>query len=157
MRVYDVTMALSHRTPVYTEHDRLAVTFTARIDRGDPYTASYIAMGSHTGTHVDAPWHFLARGKKLPELGLEAFIGPAYVAEVRGARCVTVRDLQAAGLPPGVRRLLLKTDNSERGPGRAFRQDYSYLDGAAAAWLVRRGVKLVGTDYLSIDPPLGPD
>jgi arylformamidase len=107
-------------------------------------------MGSHTGTHVDAPAHFVEGGKTLSEIPLEVFVGPATVFEIRGARSIArshVEDLEWTG----VERVLFKTDNSAHWNDGAFFEEFVYLEPEAGEFLVSRGIRLVGIDYLSID------
>ncbi len=114
---------------------------------------SEVCLGSHTGTHVDAPVHFFDGRAGVDRLPLERFMGPVWVADltkVRGG--IEVPALKAARIPRGVSRVLLRTRNSRLWhPARPFRTDFVYLEPEAAGWLVDRGVVLVGTDYLSIE------
>jgi arylformamidase len=121
--------------------------------KGDPVNLSVFTMGSHTGTHVDLPRHLFDKAPVLRDLDLEHLIGPAYVASLSGvSNLITGKDLEK--LPSALpRRILLKTKNSERGyMGRKkFLKDYVSLGLDAARYLVKRGVKVIGIDYLSID------
>jgi len=107
-------------------------------------------MGSHTGTHIDAPHHFVDGGRKLEEIPLEWLVGDAAVFHLPGIRSIARRDLESLDWN-GVRRVLFKTDNSERWRDGQFHTDFVYLEPAAAEFLVERGLRLVGIDYLSID------
>ena len=119
----------------------------------DGANVSEVCLGSHTGTHVDAPVHFFDGRVGVDRLPLERFIGPAWVADlmkVRGG--IDVAALKVARIPGGVTRVLFRTRNSRLWhPARPFRTDFVYLEPDAAGWLVDRGVDLVGTDYLSIE------
>jgi arylformamidase len=122
------------------------------LEAGDPVNVSELDMGAHSGTHVDAPDHFLAAGAGAEALPLEALIGPADVVDATAAvtalDLLTVRDLE---LPSrGSERILFKTRNSQLWNRDEFSRDFVRLDGEAAAYLVERGVKLLGIDYLSI-------
>jgi len=107
-------------------------------------------MGSHTGTHIDAPWHFIDAGRQLNEIPLATLIGTAVVVEVAGVRSITKRNVERLGFD-SVERILFKTDNSEHWTDGRFYEDFTYLEPDAAQVLVDRGAKLVGIDYLSID------
>jgi arylformamidase len=119
----------------------------------DGVNLSELCLGSHTGTHVDAPSHFIQGGKGIDRLDLQRFIGPAWVADLRrvvgGIGAVHLRQ---AGIPRGSRRVLLRTGNSRLWhPSRPFRTDFVYLAQDGADWMVDHGVQLVGIDYLSIE------
>jgi arylformamidase len=123
------------------------------LEKGDTSTTSEIEMSAHTGTHLDAPVHFIPGGIGVDRLGLDVLYGPAAVADCRGTAAVTA-ELLTGKIPAGTERLLLKTDNSQRllnNPDKPFQNDYVFVDGSAARLLVERGVKLVGIDYLTID------
>ena len=116
-------------------------------------------MDVHVGTHVDAPAHFIEGGATLDAVGLDPFLGPAYVAEIDATDRIDAAALEAAEIPDGTERLLLRTRNSSddaylHGP---FREDFAALTAEGARWVVERGLALVGIDYLSIqrfdDPP----
>lgn len=101
-------------------------------------------METHSGTHFDAPFHMLENGKKAPDVPLENFIGPCTVVEVSG------REIVPDDIPENHReRILFKTKNSEK--YQKFDREFVYLTNDAAQLLVRRGIKLVGIDYLSIE------
>src|SRR5713226_2882223 len=119
----------------------------------DGVNLSELCLGSHTGTHVDAPSHFIKGGKGIDRVDPERFLGPAWVADLRGVKGgISAADLAKARIPGPSRRVLLRTSNSRWWhPARAFRTDFVYLAPDGAEWLVERGVQLVGIDYLSIE------
>ena len=124
---------------------------TMEIARGAAANVSQLDMDVHCGTHVEAPLHFLADGVPIGELPLDRFFGPALVVDLGDVNPITVAALDAAAIPGGTRRLLLKTRNSRLwSSGSAFRADYAALTKEAAEWIALRGVELVGIDYLSI-------
>jgi arylformamidase len=127
-----------------------------RIARGDVCNLSVLVMGSHTGTHVDAPYHFLADGPRLGEVPLDRMVGEALVADLRGRDAVDASALEGVPLRDGDL-LLCLTDNSRRWEAPEFRRDFTYLTDDAAALLVARGVRAVGMDYLSIERFGSPD
>ena len=106
-------------------------------------------MGSHTGTHIDAPFHFIESGHTLNQIPLDTLIGPALVFDVPAVRSIGVNELQR--VPAGVERILFKTENSKRWTDEKFYEEFVYLEPEAAQMLVDRGLKVVGIDYLSID------
>jgi len=123
-----------------------------RIAEGKGCNLSALQMGTHTGTHVDPPWHFVEEGIRVDELPLEVLIGKAYVASVRGVPAVTAASLEAAGIPEGVERLLIQTDNSFGAwESPQFEPRFVYLAPDGADWVVQKGIRLVGIDYLSVE------
>lgn len=136
--------------PVYPGDPPFAKTAARSRARGDPVEVSSLTLGSHTGTHVDVPVHFLEGGADLDGVPVAAFVGPAVVVDARGLRAITAADITEL-VPRGARRVLFRTDNSDRwGDGR-FVEDYVYLTGDGAQALVERGFVLVGIDYLSVE------
>ncbi len=112
-------------------------------------------MCAHSGTHVDAPFHFINENAlTVDQLSLKVLSGRAYVLNLPDCDLITAQVLENAEIPPRTRRLLFKTRNSAywSSHGNAFRDDYVALSKDGAQWLVDRGVKLVGIDYLSIAP-----
>src|SRR5260370_12931082 len=114
---------------------------------------SEVCLGSRTGTHVDAPSHFIKGGKGVDRIELSRFVGPAWVADLRRVKGgISAADLATALIPRSSWRVLLRTSNSRWWhPAQAFRTDFVYLAPDGAHWLVGRGVQLVGIDYLSIE------
>ncbi|MGD1001086.1 MAG: cyclase family protein [Candidatus Brocadiia bacterium] len=126
-------------------------------EKGDRSTVSLLRMGSHTGTHMDAPRHFLPGSAGVDETPLEFLIGPYQVADCRGLKSISLR--QVTGLDvPAAPRVLFRTDNSERVASRnEFFTDYVAVETSAAKWLVEQGAVLIGVDGLSIDPYHAPN
>lgn len=153
MKLHDISMPIRATMPVWPGDPPVAVAFDRRLAEGATCNLSRLALGTHTGTHIDAPWHFLETGRKIGQIPLTTLIGPCRVIEVSGAGPVRRQDLEAAGLDPGAR-LLLKTENSRRNLAarREFCTGYVALALEAAAYLVDRGVSLLGIDYLSVEP-----
>ena len=120
------------------------------IDRGDICNVSVLSMGSHTGTHMDAPRHFLKNGKTIDEMPFEAAIGRARVIAIRDPESIKTKELERHGIRAG-ERLLFKTRNSPRcWKTDVFVEDFVYLSEEAAGYLVQRHVRTVGIDYLSV-------
>ena len=113
---------------------------------------THIEMSAHVGTHIDAPLHFISKGVSIDKSSLDTFIGLAFVAYLPKVKEITAKDLEALKLPKGVKRILFKTSNSLLWEKKVkkFKPDYVGLTADAASWLVKRGIKLVGMDYLSI-------
>ncbi|RZU32135.1 cyclase family protein [Blastococcus saxobsidens] len=151
--VVDLSHPLADGMPVYPG-DPLVRIGSATTVREHGYNVLHVAMGSQTGTHVDAPYHFLDDGARIDELPLELFLAPAVVVDVRGKRphtAITWSDLRpvADRLGPG-RMLLLHTGwDAHWGSDEYF--GHPFLDGEAAERVVAAGVRTVGLDALSLD------
>ena len=152
MKLIDVSVPLRDAMTVYRGNPPVRIRPAMTLQR-DGVNLSELCLGSHTGTHIDAPSHFVRGGVGVDRLNLDRFIGPAWVADlgrVRGG--INADDLTRARIPRGSRRVLLRTGNSRWWhPARPFRTNFVYLAADGAAWMVDRGVELVGIDYLSIE------
>lgn len=154
MEIIDISLALDQDTVIYPGDPEFSSHLVASLAEGDSATVSALALGSHTGTHVDVPAHFIKDGLTLDQVPLEHWLGPALVVDVTKADpCVTARDL--AGVPlQDYGRILLQTKNSFA-TAKEFQPDFIFLAEDACDLLLAAGVKTVGFDYLSIDPPGG--
>jgi arylformamidase len=152
MPIYDISLRLSESLPVWPGDPGIVITQTSHLDRGDMATVSRLDMGAHTGTHVDAPVHFVRGGLPVDKLDLNVLVGPAQVVHVPDADLLSAAVLDGLGIPPGTERVLFRTRNSELwalGETR-FDQEFVAISRDGARWLVERGVRLVGIDYLSV-------
>jgi arylformamidase len=127
---------------------------TSQISQGDVCNVSIIHQGAHTGTHMDAPHHFVEHGKTIEELDLNVLVGPVEVVELYGRPVLSASDFEGLNLPTDTQRVLVKTDNTLRRliHDSKFHRDYVGVGSDAAEWLVERGIKLIGVDYLSVGP-----
>ncbi|MDP2953383.1 MAG: cyclase family protein [Chloroflexota bacterium] len=153
MRIYDISLSLSSQVVTTPAVPAPAFLPYRSIAEGNIANAVMISICSHTGTHVDAPRHFLDGGPTLDDVSLSTFVGRARVVELAVSRHITPADLESANLPAGLQRVLFKTRNSQFWEEDRFRPDYCAITAGAAQWLVERGLRLVGIDYLSVDPP----
>ena len=120
------------------------------LARGDAANVSKIELGAHTGTHMDAPRHFLADGAGIDEMPFEATIGPARVIHIEHPQAILPAELEAHNLQAG-ERVLFRTQNSERCWNTdEFVEDFVYISMAAAQFLADRQVRTIGVDYLSV-------
>jgi len=151
MRRIEISMPLYVGMPSFPGDPLFASTPVHSIDRGDAYNVSELALGSHAGTHVDPPVHFIPGGATTDQLDLTALNGPCWVADVdRNATSIGVEDVTR--LPAGVERVLFRTSNSSRWErSMSFFSDYVALRPEAARALVARHLRLVGIDALSIE------
>ena len=151
-KIIDITVPLTTEMPVWPGSKGVKITPTMQMDEGDSYNASRLDCDLHTGTHVDAPRHFLQNGSTVEQLPLDVLVGPSYVAHLPDAADITPRNLTDLNLPSGIKRLLLRTRNSELWAAGTieFREDFAALTHEAAQWIVDKGIKLIGVDYLSV-------
>jgi arylformamidase len=147
----DISLPLGNGTPIFPGDPAIEVTTVTTLEQ-TPYHLSHVAMGSHSGTHVDAPAHFVRGGTPLGQIPLSRWTGPAWVVVLPEADSIEPEAL-AAAWPQGesVERVLLRTPNSRLWGTPEAGHRYQALSEAGAAWLLDRGVKLVGIDSLSIE------
>ncbi len=151
MPLLDVSLRLSPELPCYPGNPAFELQPVKRIARGDSSNVSALKLGTHTGTHVDAPRHFLDDGTGADELPLDVLVGAARVVSFPRIGAVTASQLQDVDLR-GVTRLLIRTDNSAGwAAGSPFNANFVYLADDGARLLVERGIRLVGVDYLSVE------
>src|SRR5215831_18700201 len=146
----DLTVGIRDEMVHYPGDPPVELKQTKHLDRGDPATVSHLSLGVHTGTHVDAPVHFIGGAPGVDEFSIDAMIGPARVIEILDKETCTAQDLAVHDIREG-ERLLLRTSNSTRCWNvDEFVEDYAHLDTSAARMLADRRVRMVGIDYLSI-------
>ena len=151
MMIHDVTVTISREMPVYPGDPQIEIKRTLLLEEGDVANVSHLSCGTHIGTHVDPPSHFVEGGIALDQLPLDVLIGPARVVDVGDVDVIDAATVEKTALD-GVTRVLFKTRNSRLWSSpHEFQRDFVYLDADAAEILVARGVKLVGIDYLSIE------
>lgn len=152
-RCIDISLPIAEGMVHWPGDPAPRVTRLADLERGDACTLTALAMSAHTGTHVDAPRHYLRAGATLDGMSLAGLLGAARVVEITDPRAVTVDELAGKGIRRG-ERVLLKTRNSlVEGDLTPLLVDHVALSGAAARWLAARGVAAVGIDAFSVDPP----
>jgi arylformamidase len=140
VQIIDVSVPVRPGMITYPGDPEVRLERVSSIADGDVVNLSRLDLGVHSGTHVDAPLHFLEGGAAVETLPLDVLVGP----------CVVVEGLSIAAVPAGAERVLFKTPNSRLWEREQFSEDFVALDGEAAQALVERGVRLVGIDYLSI-------
>ena len=150
--IIDITVPLTTEMPIWPGFKGIRITPIKRMDRGDSFNISRLDCNLHTGTHVDAPSHFLQNGTTVKQLPLDVLVGPSYVAHLPDAADITADDLSDLNLPSGIERLLLRTRNSELWAAKTtrFNKDFVALTYDAAQWIVDKGIRLIGVDYLSV-------
>ena len=141
------------KTPVYEGDAPMKFTFLKDMRKGDALTLSMFSMGAHSGTHIDAPMHFIRDGASIDRVPLASLIGPARVIDIPDS----VQSIDAAELArhewKGARRILFRTRSSVRGwmTSSTFHRDFAYVAPDAAQLLADAGVQLVGVDYISAE------
>lgn len=151
MKLVDISVTIRDGMVHYEGNPGVRLERVQSIADGAAANVSRLDFGVHTGTHVDAPVHFLDGAPGAESLPLEPLLGPAVVVDATSVeRVLGELALRALGLPPNAERLLFKTRNSSLWASDEFTHDFVRLDGGGAAYLIERGVRLVGIDYLSI-------
>jgi arylformamidase len=156
MIIHDISLTVTPQTITGAGKER---RFSARQvseigPGGMGVNISVLTVGAHTGTHLEAPSHFVPGGLPVDALDMSALVGPAEVVRIYGSSPITAAEMERVNLPARTERVLFQTDNTrfKRLHDGVFHKDYTGLAPSAAEWLVRRGVRLVGIDYLSIGP-----
>jgi arylformamidase len=153
MRIYDVSLPISARTPTYPGDPGIEIGQWLSLATGDAANVSVLHFGAHTGTHVDAPAHFIQGAPGLQSMSLEILTGEATVVEIADEVLAIDAGVVTSTCLTAARRVLFKTRNSSfwsEADGQ-FRSDYTYISPDGARKLVADGVQLVGIDYLSVE------
>ena len=152
MKIIDITVPICPDTPTWPGSHEFNLHWSKRLDDGDECNNSHIECDTHTGTHVDAPFHFLKSGATVEKLSLDILIGPAIVAYFPEVNKITADVLKNLEVPAGTQRLLLRTRNSELWAKEIthFKKNFVSLTPDAAHWIVNHGIRLIGIDYLSV-------
>src|SRR5579883_1880735 len=156
MAIYDITFPITAEMVTWNNAEAgcMLEWVLQMEENGSPCNVSKVSIGSHLGTHLDAPLHFIAGGATLETLDLNKLIGPCLVAELPDLAQpnITAADLDKASIPPGTKRVLFKTSNSRwrllEDP--QFHREFVAIAPDAARWLVSHGIDVVGVDYLSV-------
>jgi arylformamidase len=155
---YDISVPLKQNMP-YFPTDPVPPKIYRLSDRalGSKVTMSMIEIISHTGTHIDAPLHFIPDGSTISDMPLDATIGPARVIEIKDPEKIKVAELKKHNIKKG-ERVLFKTRNSPKTyEAERFVEDYVYFDAEAAEYLAKIGIRLVGLDNITIGIMKVPD
>lgn len=153
-KIFDISLPIDEHLLVWPGDPPIEIEPASRIARGDAANVSRLHLGSHTGTHIDPPFHFIEGASTIEELPMDALLGEAFVADLSSAPLrIGAADLDALKLDEDVTRLLLKTKNSERWATMPmeFPDDFTSLAADGAEWIVERGIRLVGIDFLGIE------
>jgi len=152
MRLFDISVEVAPDLAVWPHETRAQIRQTMAIEAGDIANVSEVSIGVHTGTHIDAPYHFMRNGKTVNEIPLAEMIGKVYVFSLPNADQIDVQELESLNIPQDAERILFRTRNSSlwKTHRTEFYSPYVALTSRAASWLASRNMRLVGIDYLSI-------
>lgn len=148
----DISLPIDQKVTVWPESTPVEFKKWKNMEIGDKTNDTVYSANVHTGTHIDAPLHYIKDGNSVDQIDFEKLIGRAYVREILGKKEITAGILQSLSIPKDTKRLLLKTDNSRllKDNSKDFYKDFVALTTDAAQWIVDREIELVGIDYLSI-------
>jgi arylformamidase len=146
--LYDATRSISNKLPNWPGDTPVEYGLTMSIRNGSSVNLGSISMSTHTGTHVDAPWHYLENGLRLDEVPLKTWIGICAVIDAREAQTLTPDLLEGINLE-GVTKVLFKTGQPD--VWTAFPREYTIVDPSLPEALCKHGIKLFGTDAPSVD------
>jgi arylformamidase len=154
VKFLDISMPIEEGMATFPRDPEVRLARVRRVDQGAPFNLSSISMGSHSGTHIDPPGHFIPDGTSIDEIPLEVLNGPVQVVHLPDpVRSIGSEALSKVSLDEA--RVLFRTSNSERWhAGSRYFEDFVGLDPSGAEWLLERGVRLVGVDALSIERDL---
>jgi arylformamidase len=154
VKIFDISVPIHPELPVWPGDPQVVLERYRTLSKGDASNDSRMACSVHCGTHVDAPAHFIEDGATIEQLSLEILVGAATVIEVPETDVITPDLLETQRLGSQTERLLLKTKNSDlwTNPAHQFNPNFASLSAESARWIKDRGLKLVGIDYLSIQP-----
>jgi arylformamidase len=147
----DVSLTLKSGMLHWPGDPPVAIERVRDMDKGDTVNLSKMSMGAHSGTHVDAPVHFVSGGAGIDRVSLDALVGPARIIDVSASDSIREEELSGWGIEPG-ERILLRTRNSLEKllHGETFTANFIFMEEDAARFLAARGVRVVGVDYLSV-------
>jgi arylformamidase len=151
MKVHDISVPIRPGMIIYDGNPGVELERVDSIAKGAHANVSRLELGTHTGTHVDAPLHFLEGAPGSESIELEPLIGPAAVVDATSADGdLDEQALEALDIPAQAERVLLKTANGRLWERDEFSRDFIRLTGSGARYLIRNGTRLVGIDFLSI-------
>lgn len=145
----DVTRPIRTGMPHWPGDPDVVVERILDLERGDSCNVSRLELCTHSGTHMDAPLHYIPNGLPIDQFPPEVAIGPARVLQIADPECVREEDLRRFEIHAG-ERVLFRTKSSELNFDQPFREDFVYISAGAAEYLAARRVLLVGVDYMSV-------
>lgn len=155
MIIKDITLTIMSGMVVWPGDDEVQLYRQQKIEDGANANVSFVGMSVHTGTHIDAPYHFLKEGRTIEQIPVELFVGKTQVIQIpENVTVIDARVLKEIQFDPGITKILFKTANSEfwKKSKQEFQTSFVGIAADAAQVLVDRGINVVGIDYLSIAP-----
>ncbi|MBH28137.1 MAG: cyclase [Chloroflexi bacterium] len=154
MAIIDISLGIKPGFPVWPGHPDIRFTSIQQIGKDSKANVTQIELGAHSGTHLDAPLHFLKDGFDVTAIDLEILVGSALLIDVANAEVIDADLLDTLSIPKGTERLLIKTTNSQLWSENeiVFHKDFVAIEDSGARWIVEHGIRLVGVDYLSVAP-----
>ena len=151
MKYIDISSTVDKNMPHWPTSSRPVIKRLFSLAKGSKSNVSWIGMGIHTGTHIDAPEHFIRNGNTIDKIKIKSLIGKCYVCNTKNRGVIDVSYLNSIKVPQGVKKILFHTKNSSFWKDSKFHKDFVALTPQAARWIVKKGINLVGIDYLSIE------
>jgi arylformamidase len=145
----DISQPLDERTAVWPGDTPFSFRLSWTIQESGSVNVGQITMSTHTGTHIDAPYHFDDEGQRISQLDLDLYIGPALVIHLPGTNSIGLKEMAKVELR-GITRLLIRTDAWK--DRRVFPEEIPFLEPGLASYLAEKGVRLIGIDLPSVDP-----
>ncbi len=154
MAVHDISLPISETLVTWPGDPAVRISRVLDLADGDPATVSQISMGVHTGTHIDAPAHFIPEGDTIDTIDPAVFVGRALIVDVGDVAAITAEVLEKLSIPPAAERLLFRTGNSRFWATETseFQRNFVAISEDGAQWLATSKIRLVGIDYLSVAP-----
>lgn len=152
MKIFDISVPVNSNLPVWPGDPAIELKRHRSIADGETSNDSHLSCSVHSGTHVDAPLHFIEDASSVEHLSLDILTGPALVIDLPMTTVITTDTLDSLALPADTSRVLFKTRNSAlwADPDHRFNPDFVAFNSDAARWIVNHHIRLVGIDYLSI-------
>ena len=157
MHIIDITSELTLPAGIFPGDPIATVSEDRRISSGDPFNTSLISCGTHSGTHLDVPFHFVEEGARLSSVGLDELCGRVYVVEIAHDGPITDEVLASKSISASANKLLLKTSRDGLTTTGATHIDHQGLAVSGATWVVNNGTTLLGLESYNIESQDTPD
>ncbi|MBF0385609.1 MAG: cyclase family protein [Candidatus Omnitrophica bacterium] len=149
-KIIDISLSIREGMVGWPSDPKVLIRSFKSLRRGDSSNVSQLTLGTHAGTHIDAPYHCMEKGKSLDRMPLEALIGECRVIEIKDNESIKAPELKKFRIKKN-ERIIFKTINSKRERRlKAFDRDFIYMTEEAAIFLAKKKIKAVGIDYLSV-------